>query len=287
MQVGRGRRVFLSVELGTVACAQSCKGGLFHRRSCYRGADERQSAAQVTPWENKINAKGCVCPDGGSGQRTTVVRAGNAHDSGTGQCIVAASEGGQRALCRSRSRARALDCRRSRGQGAARTCRSRWSTISGSSGHAGSASPTSRSGRSRRRPTRSTGSARSPSCSPTWRSCSSSSRGGSISTRRCHASCPNSRLEIRSRSPITLRQLMSHRSGLVREPPVGHYFDPSPPPLHRRGQESRGHDPGLRAGHAYEVLERGHRRRRRRRRTGAGRAIPEGDRTRPAVTRWA
>ncbi len=31
--------------------------------------------------------------------------------------------------------------------------------------------------------------------------------------------------------PITLRQLMSHRSGLVREPPVGHYFDPSPPSL--------------------------------------------------------
>ena len=31
--------------------------------------------------------------------------------------------------------------------------------------------------------------------------------------------------------PITLRQLMSHRAGLVREPPVGHYFDPNPPPL--------------------------------------------------------
>ena len=31
--------------------------------------------------------------------------------------------------------------------------------------------------------------------------------------------------------PITLRQLMSHRSGLVREPPVGHYFDPSEPAL--------------------------------------------------------
>jgi CubicO group peptidase (beta-lactamase class C family)/D-alanyl-D-alanine dipeptidase len=31
--------------------------------------------------------------------------------------------------------------------------------------------------------------------------------------------------------PITLRQLMSHRSGLVREPPVGHYFDASPPSL--------------------------------------------------------
>ena len=32
-------------------------------------------------------------------------------------------------------------------------------------------------------------------------------------------------------TPITLRQLMSHRSGLVREPPVGHYFDPTPPAL--------------------------------------------------------
>lgn len=31
--------------------------------------------------------------------------------------------------------------------------------------------------------------------------------------------------------PITLRQLMSHRSGLVREPPVGNYFDPTNPPL--------------------------------------------------------
>lgn len=31
--------------------------------------------------------------------------------------------------------------------------------------------------------------------------------------------------------PITLRELMSHRSGLVREPAVGHYFDPTSPPL--------------------------------------------------------
>jgi CubicO group peptidase (beta-lactamase class C family)/D-alanyl-D-alanine dipeptidase len=31
--------------------------------------------------------------------------------------------------------------------------------------------------------------------------------------------------------PITLRQLMAHRSGLVREPPVGHYFDPTNPTL--------------------------------------------------------
>lgn len=32
-------------------------------------------------------------------------------------------------------------------------------------------------------------------------------------------------------TPITLRQLMSHRSGLVREPPVGNYFDPTEPTL--------------------------------------------------------
>ena len=31
--------------------------------------------------------------------------------------------------------------------------------------------------------------------------------------------------------PITLRELMSHRSGLVREPPVGHYFDSHPADL--------------------------------------------------------
>jgi CubicO group peptidase (beta-lactamase class C family)/D-alanyl-D-alanine dipeptidase len=31
--------------------------------------------------------------------------------------------------------------------------------------------------------------------------------------------------------PITLRQLMSHRAGLVREPPIGHYFDPTGPTL--------------------------------------------------------
>jgi len=31
--------------------------------------------------------------------------------------------------------------------------------------------------------------------------------------------------------PITLRQLMSHRSGLVREPPLGSYFDPNEPTL--------------------------------------------------------
>lgn len=32
-------------------------------------------------------------------------------------------------------------------------------------------------------------------------------------------------------TPITLRQLMSHHAGLVREPPVGHYFDDTAPTL--------------------------------------------------------
>ena len=34
-----------------------------------------------------------------------------------------------------------------------------------------------------------------------------------------------------SEKAITLRQLMTHRSGLVREPPVGNYFDPTQPSL--------------------------------------------------------
>src|SRR4051794_3653553 len=33
--------------------------------------------------------------------------------------------------------------------------------------------------------------------------------------------------------PITLRMLMSHRSGLIREPPVGNYFDPTEPGLEK------------------------------------------------------
>jgi CubicO group peptidase (beta-lactamase class C family)/D-alanyl-D-alanine dipeptidase len=31
--------------------------------------------------------------------------------------------------------------------------------------------------------------------------------------------------------PITLREMLSHRAGIVREPPVGHYFDPTAPTL--------------------------------------------------------
>ena len=34
--------------------------------------------------------------------------------------------------------------------------------------------------------------------------------------------------------PITIRQLMSHRAGLVREPPLGSYFDSTSPPLATR-----------------------------------------------------
>ncbi len=41
--------------------------------------------------------------------------------------------------------------------------------------------------------------------------------------------------DLRLRNPfdkqVTLRQLMSHRAGLIREPPVGHYFDDSGPSL--------------------------------------------------------
>lgn len=39
---------------------------------------------------------------------------------------------------------------------------------------------------------------------------------------------------------ITLRQLMSHRAGLIREPPVGHYFDDSEPTLARTVESLNG-----------------------------------------------
>ncbi len=32
-------------------------------------------------------------------------------------------------------------------------------------------------------------------------------------------------------APVTLREMLSHRAGIVREPPVGHYFDPTSPSL--------------------------------------------------------
>ncbi|HEY8503760.1 MAG TPA: serine hydrolase domain-containing protein, partial [Gemmataceae bacterium] len=42
---------------------------------------------------------------------------------------------------------------------------------------------------------------------------------------------PDFRPENPFDKPVTLRQLMAHRSGLVREPPVGNYFDPDNPSL--------------------------------------------------------
>lgn len=42
---------------------------------------------------------------------------------------------------------------------------------------------------------------------------------------------PGLRLSPEPHGPVTLRQLLSHRSGLVREPPAGHYFDPTGPSL--------------------------------------------------------
>jgi CubicO group peptidase (beta-lactamase class C family)/D-alanyl-D-alanine dipeptidase len=42
---------------------------------------------------------------------------------------------------------------------------------------------------------------------------------------------PDFRPRNRFGRPITLRELMSHRSGLLREPPVGNYFDPTEPSL--------------------------------------------------------
>ena len=42
---------------------------------------------------------------------------------------------------------------------------------------------------------------------------------------------PDFRPENPFRTEITLRHLLGHRAGLVREPPVGHYFDPSEPTL--------------------------------------------------------
>ena len=42
---------------------------------------------------------------------------------------------------------------------------------------------------------------------------------------------PELELDNPFRGTVTLRQLMSHRSGLIREPPLGNYFDPSEPTL--------------------------------------------------------
>jgi serine beta-lactamase-like protein LACTB len=43
--------------------------------------------------------------------------------------------------------------------------------------------------------------------------------------------------------PITLRMLMAHRSGLIREPPVGNYFDPTEPTLEKTIASLNGIEP--------------------------------------------
>ena len=95
-----------------------------------------------------------------------------------------------------------------------------------------SASPTRRR-RCPPPPTPSTASAPCRSCSPTSPSCSSSSRAKLDLDAPVTRYLPDFRPRNPFGKPITLRQLMSHRSGLVREPPVGHYFDPTEPSLGR------------------------------------------------------
>ena len=110
---------------------------------------------------------------------------------------------------------------------------------SGSSGPAASASPTPRT-MCPRRPRRSTASARSRSCSPTSAVMQLVEQGALDLDAPVHdATCPTSQPRNPFGTPITLRQLMSHRSGLVREPPVGHYFDPTRRLARRDGREPR------------------------------------------------
>ena len=56
--------------------------------------------------------------------------------------------------------------------------------------------------------------------------------------------------------PITLRQLMSHRSGLVRESPIGNYFDPRRADAGRDGCQPQRNFAGLQARNENEVLQR-------------------------------
>src|SRR5262249_34408190 len=58
--------------------------------------------------------------------------------------------------------------------------------------------------------------------------------------------------------PITLRHLMAHRSGLVREPPVGSYFDPDAPSLERTVASLNGvplvYEPGARTKYSNAAI---------------------------------
>jgi serine beta-lactamase-like protein LACTB len=58
--------------------------------------------------------------------------------------------------------------------------------------------------------------------------------------------------------PITLRMLMAHRSGLIREPPVGNYFDPTEPTLEKTVASLNGlplvYDPGERTKYSNAAI---------------------------------
>jgi hypothetical protein len=56
---------------------------------------------------------------------------------------------------------------------------------------------------------------------------------------------------------VTLRQLMAHRSWLVRKPPVGNYFGPSEPSLAQTTMSLKPGGAGVRAGDSHQVFERG------------------------------
>ena len=75
-------------------------------------------------------------------------------------------------------------------------------------------------------------------------------------------------------TPITLRQLMSHRAGLVREPPVGNYFDDTRADRSAQTVASLNRTTLVYApGNAHQVLQRRHRRRRPRARGGREAAV--------------
>ncbi len=69
---------------------------------------------------------------------------------------------------------------------------------------------------------------------------------------------PNFKPNNTTEKPITLRMLMTHRSGLVRESPVGHYFDPDEPTLSQTVASLNGtpiiYEPGTRTKYSNAAI---------------------------------